>query len=152
MPSLDAVAVEFDLTREEYLSAHRLAMSRQPVGLVLPALGAALVAAGVLTTGQYAVPGVALLVGGFWVWWGASRQRWRRDPAQAGPFTYRFDGTGIAITSRAGSVALPWARVRKVTIGKRLVVLQVGGSGIVVPWRAVAPADRGQLEKLLREH
>ncbi len=79
--------VDFDLTLEEYLHAHLLAMSRQPVALMLPPLGVALVVAGVFAAPEYAGAGVTLLMSGFSLRWGAKR-RWRRDPAQAGPFTH----------------------------------------------------------------
>jgi hypothetical protein len=151
--SSDAVAVEFELSRAEYLQATRLAMSRQPTALLLPVIGLGCLVAGVLGDAPaYFVGAVVLLAGSIWLWLGAARQRWRKDPAQAGPFTYRLDGSGIAITSPAGKAALPWTRVRKVTTGKRFIVIRVGGSGVVLPRRAIAPADRQRLGTLLQKH
>jgi len=151
--SSDAVIVEFELTRAEYLQATRLAMSRQPTALLLPLIGLGCLLAGVLGgSPAYFVGAVALLAGSCWLWLGAARQRWRKDPAQAGPFSYRLDGNGIAITSPAGKVALPWIRVRKVMAGTRFIVIRVGGSGVVLPRRAIANTDQERLEALLQKH
>jgi hypothetical protein len=151
MAANDAITVAFTLTRQEYLSAHRLAISRRPIALIVPALGLALVVVGLFGSARYVIVGCVLLGAGV-VWLGAAWLRWRRDPAQAGPFTYRFDDDGIAISSPAGEVALPWTRVRTVIVGKQMVVLLSPGSGVMVPWRAVHNGDRQRLETLLHEH
>ena len=151
--SSDVVTIDFELSRAEYLQATRVAMSRQPTTLLLPLIGLGCLLAGVLGgSPAYFVGAVVLLAGSCWLWWGAARQRWRKDPAQAGPFGYRLDRSGIAITSPAGKVELPWTRVRKVTSGRRFIVIRVGGSGVVLPRRAIAPADRERLETLLQKH
>jgi hypothetical protein len=151
MSSPDAVTVNFELTRAEYLHAHLLAMSCQPMALILPPLGVALIVVGVFAGPEYAGAGIGALLCLFLPWWRA-RQRWQRDPVQAVPFTYQFDTAGIAITSPAGNVALPWTRVRTVTIGERLVVLNmISAGGVMFPWRAVATADQERLKSMLQE-
>ena len=150
-PSGD-VTVHFDLSRDEYLEGSRALMRRQWLLVALPVIGVLLIVAGLFTGAGYLAAGVVLVAGCGWLWWGAPRQRWRRDPAQAGPFTYHFDDGGITIVSSAGRVELPWTRVRKVVRSRRLLLIAVGGSAVSVPWRAVADTERERLESLLRTH
>lgn len=141
------------MTPGEYLEANRIAIGHRLVALVLPAAGFALAVVGTVAGARAGdiIAGCTLLAASCWLWGGAAWMRLRRDPAQAGPFLYRFDDAGITITSPAGEVALPWARVRKVTIGSRLVVLKAGTSGVAFPRRAVAAGDWDRLESLLSQ-
>ncbi len=147
----DNVSVEFELTREEYVAGSHLAMRRQWTLLVLPLAGILLLIIGSVQNFTYFGPGVVLLGFSAWIWWGAPRRRWRKDPAQAGPFTYRFDDQGITITSPAGNVHLVWARVRGVIRGRQLTVLTTVGTAVAVPNRVLSESDRTRLESLLRE-
>lgn len=145
--------MQFDLTRAEYIDASRVVLRRQWQLLVLFVCGALLLVLGIMQPVTWQIgAGVIMIVVPTWAWWFAPRQRWRRDPAQAGPFTYRFDDSGIGIDSPAGQVQLPWNRVRSVVNGKRLLLVRIGGSAVMVPRRAIAAEDQQRLDALLGEH
>lgn len=147
------VTVQFNLTRAEYLDASRAVLRRQWQLVVLPICGVLLVVFGVIQPVAWQIgAGVIMLAVSIWAWWLGPRQRWKRDPAQAGPFAYRFDDAGIGIDSPAGQVQLPWDRVRSVINSNRLVLVRIGGSAVMVPRRAIAPDDQERLDALLREH
>lgn len=147
------VIVRFDLARDEYLDASHAVLRRQWQLLLMPICGVLLLVFGIVAPVAWEIVAGVVLVAVFgWVWWFAPRQRWKRDPAQAGPFTYRFDDAGIGIDSPAGQVQLPWDRVRSVVRSRRLVLVRIGGSAVLVPCRAVAAADRDRLDTLLRDH
>ena len=147
------VIVRFDLTRAEYLDASRAVLRRQWQLLLLPICGVLLLVFGIAQPVAWEIVAGAVMVAVFgWAWWFGPRARWKRDPAQAGPFTYRFDDAGIGIDSPAGQVQLPWSRVRSVIRSKRLVLVRIGGSAVMIPRRAVAADDRERLDALLREH
>jgi hypothetical protein len=80
----DAVTVTFDLSRDEYLEGSRTLMRRQWLLVALPVIGVLLVVIGLVQSFSYVAAGVVLLAFSGWTWWGAPRQRWQRDPAQAG--------------------------------------------------------------------
>jgi hypothetical protein len=145
----DVLSVEFELTREEYLAGSHMAMRRHWALLVLPLAGLLLLIIGSVVNFTYFGPGVVLLLCSGWVWWGAPRRRWRTDPAQAGPFTYRFDDRGITIASPAGNVHLVWERVRGVLRGRRLTVLTTVGAAVAVPNRVLSTSDQSRLDNLL---
>lgn len=147
------VTVRFDLTRAEYLDASRAVLRRQWQLLLLPVCGVLLLVFGIIQPVAWQIGAGVVLVAVFvWAWWFAPRQRWKRDPAQSGPFTYRFDDSGIGIDSPAGQVQLPWSRVRSVVTNKRLLLVRIGGSAVMVPRRAIAAEDRERLDALLRQH
>jgi hypothetical protein len=147
----DVVSAEFELTREEYIAGSHLAMRRQWVLLALPLIGVLLLVIGAVQNFTYFGPGVVLLGFSAWVWWSGPRRRWRKDPAQAGPFTYRFDDRGITITSPAGNVHLVWARVRGVIRGRQLTVITTAGTAVAVPNRVLSESDQTRLESLLSQ-
>ncbi|HEX3811275.1 MAG TPA: YcxB family protein [Mycobacteriales bacterium] len=146
----DAVTVTFDLSRDEYLEGSRTLMRRQWLLVALPVIGVLLVVIGLVQSFSYVAAGVVLLAFSGWTWWGAPRQRWQRDPAQAGPFTYHFDEAGIRIVSPAAEVRLPWARVGRPVRSRRLLLLKVGRTAVVVPLRAISGPDLSRLESMLR--
>jgi hypothetical protein len=147
------VIVQFDLTRAEYLDASRAVLRRQWQLLLLPVCGVLLLVFGVIQPVAWEIGAGAVMVAVFvWTWWFAPRQRWQRDPAQAGPFTYRFDDSGIGIDSPAGQVQLPWDRVRSVISSNRLVLVRIGGSAVMVPRRAIMADDRERFDALLNQH
>jgi hypothetical protein len=148
----DSVTAHFDLTRAEYVEGSRALMRRQRLLLALPVIGVVLLVFGVVQSYSYLAAAIVLLAASAWLWWGAPRQRWQRDPAQAGPFTYQFDESGIAIASAAGATQLPWTRVHTPVSSKRLLLLKVGSSAVVVPYRALSGPDRERLESMLRSH
>lgn len=151
--SVEPLTVQFDLTRAEYLHASRAVLRRQWQLLLLPICGLLLLVFGIIQPVGWEIAAGAVMVSvSVWAWWVGPRQRWKRDPAQAGPFTYRFDDDGIGIESPAGQVQLPWSRVRSVITSKRLVLVRVGGSAVMVPRRAMTAADQQRFDALLREH
>ena len=162
------LTVRFDLTEEEHARACRSMATRSVHSNLLYGLLLFLPIA--LGVGAHVATGGRARVGPFSMWWFgmvvaasllglawvislfAQRSGYRSSPLSRGTFTFAFDATDVRAEGPGLSSSVAWSSLHRIVQTPEFILLYVSSaSALVLPKRAMAPADQVLFSKLAAE-